>query len=353
MNVGASGTGLSFRQKIGGAHGSRQTLQAKGGSGKQSVTIEVNDDGSLNIHDGNGNALPKNVISLVKKNARSHIMGLLSTSCAKFNAISSDATEVHYKTPSPEYSASYDPKEFDELAPLCPPMKKPGLLGLFMKSREAKVEAENKTILEAHSKRVADWEKRKASFDHAELDQKAKVEFRIHHDLDVMDEALEEAFCGIDWPRETLISFDIFDEGKRLFLDVDLPEIEDMPTKAATVQERNLRLGIKDMSDAQVRRLYMQHIHGIGFRLIGEAFSALPTLEDVIISAFSQRTEAATGNVVDEYLYSLTVTREQWSHLNFKKLGAIDPVEALDQFDLRRKMTKTGVFKPIEPFTAA
>jgi len=44
------------------------------------------------------------------------------------------------------------------------------------------------------------------------------------------------------------------------------------------------------------------------------------------------------------------VGREAWSEINFEMLPMIDVVEALAQFDLRRNMSKTGVFKPIEPF---
>jgi hypothetical protein len=39
--------------------------------------------------------------------------------------------------------------------------------------------------------------------------------------------------------------------------------------------------------------------------------------------------------------------------MNFTGLSEIDVVESLSQFDLRRKMTKAGTFKPIDPFSPA
>jgi len=132
-------------------------------------------------------------------------------------------------------------------------------------------------------------------------------------------------------------------------MDVDLPEIEDMPTKLASLPARGWKVSMKQLTDTKKRQLYMNHVHGVGFRLIGEAFATLPTVESVTLSAYSQRPDKATGKIVDEYLYSVCVERGAWSAINFHNLAAVDMVESLAQFNLRRKMTKTGIFKPIEP----
>ena len=76
----------------------------------------------------------------------------------------------------------------------------------------------------------------------------------------------------------------------------------------------------------------MRHIHGVGFRLIGEAFAVLPAAETITVSGYSQRSDAKTGNVVDEYLFSVRADRAQWEHLNFDALENIDPEEALTAF---------------------
>lgn len=93
----------------------------------------------------------------------------------------------------------------------------------------------------------------------------------------------------------------------------------------------------------------MQHVHGIGFRIIGEAFAVLPKAKQVVLSAFSQRPNKATGAVGDEYLYSVRVKRGDWSMINFANLAELDVIAALERFELRRDMTKTGVFRPVEP----
>ncbi|MFO0115756.1 MAG: hypothetical protein ACK53F_12305 [Betaproteobacteria bacterium] len=89
---------------------------------------------------------------------------------------------------------------------------------------------------------------------------------------------------------------------------------------------------------------------GIGFRVVGETFAALPLCERVVISAYSQRDDVGTGSKRDEYLYSAKFDRASWLRINFEKLEAIDVTEAFSRFELRREMSKTGVFKAIVPF---
>lgn len=93
----------------------------------------------------------------------------------------------------------------------------------------------------------------------------------------------------------------------------------------------------------------MKHIHGIGFRIIGEIFSALPITQEVTLSAYSQRLNTSTANIKNEYLYSVQVTRNLWSGINFNNLESLDITEALAQFNIIRNMTKNGSFKPIKP----
>ena len=69
--------------------------------------------------------------------------------------------------------------------------------------------------------------------------------------------------------------------------------------------KRGYKLSVKAISATQIQKLYMQHIHGTGFRIIGETFAALPNVQEVVLSAFSQRPDSATGRIVDEYLYSV------------------------------------------------
>lgn len=50
----------------------------------------------------------------------------------------------------------------------------------------------------------------------------------------------------------------------------------------------------------------------MGIRLIGECFACAPSVERVVLSAFTQVPDAATGGIEDKYLYSVQVSREAW-----------------------------------------
>ena len=131
---------------------------------------------------------------------------------------------------------------------------------------------------------------------------------------------------------------------------MDLPEIEDMPAETARVLRDEMRVAMRPKGETERRLDYVTHVHSIGFRIAGEAFAAIPTLRSVLVSGFSQRQSRSTGRVEEEYLFSVRIDRDGWDRIDFSHLDAIDPSDALARFDLRRDMTRTGVFRPIIPF---
>lgn len=195
-----------------------------------------------------------------------------------------------------------------------------------------------------------EWETQKVLHEQDQDAQRLLIEDAIHHDTAAMERWLESNLQDIAWPRETLVALDIAEEGQHIRLDVDLPEIEDMPSKLAAVPARGLKLVVKDLPATQVRKRYMAHVHGVGFRLIGETFAALPRAQRVTLSGFSQRNDPSTGQVREDYLYSVRVSRDDWARINFDQLPMVDVVESLAQFELCRNMSKTGVFKAVDPF---
>ena len=164
-----------------------------------------------------------------------------------------------------------------------------------------------------------------------------------------MERFLEENLQDIAWPRETIVTFDVREAGTIVALDVDFPEVEDMPTKLAAVPARGLKLSVKELSATKIQRLYAEHIHGIVFRLAGEVFAALPTVQEVVASGYSQRRDPATAQLRDDYLLSVHISRAAWSKIDFGHLATLDETEALRQFDLRREMLKSGLLKSIAP----
>lgn len=349
LNTGIPGTGFYARERMGGSQTSNRARTST--YSNMSVTVGVKDDGTVYFQDAEGKPLAERLINAAKKQQGDAIRGLIQQKCDEINSQVEALGEIHVDTPHPNVKPEYQPQEFPDYQPTNPVPKKPGLIDIIFKARRERIERENRARERQFEEDLEKWRAAKRQFDEAEERRKDVIERGIYSNVEMMQNFLEESLQSIVWPRETILSTEILNNGKRVFVDVDLPELEDMPNKTASAPQRGYKLSIKEMSATQVQRLYMRHVHGIGFRIIGEAFSALPNAQEVVLSAYSQRPDRTTGHVTDEYLYSVRVTRASWSRMNFSNLQNLDVVDALAQFDLKRKMTKTGAFKPIEPFT--
>lgn len=348
LNSSIPGTGFYARERIGGS-GSGSRARASSYS-NMSVTIGVTDDGTVYFQDANGNPLAENLINAAKKQQGDAIRSFIQKKCDEINAQIEALGEMHIHTPNPNAKPQYQPQEFSEFPPEKPVPKRPGLMGMLFKSKREKIERENRERDGQFEEAIEKWQAAKKQFADAEKCRKDMIERGIYSSVEIMEIFLEENLQSIVWPRETIVSTEILDNGKRVFVDVDLPELEEMPSRTASASQRSYKMSIKEMSATQIQRLYMRHVHGIGFRIIGEIFSALPKVQEIVLSAYSQRPDRRTGHVKDEYLYSVRIDRDSWSHINFDSLQNLDVVEALVRFDLRRNMTKTGVFRPVEPF---
>ena len=351
LNTGIPGSGFSSRQRIGAASSSNRNRDTPAPTfTKMSVSVEIHEDGTVHFKDPDGNPLPEHLIEAAKKQQGDAVRGFLQNKCGEINAELEALGRIHLHTPPPHARLMYEVKAFAEPRPFEPTLVPPGLMGRLFKSKRAEVELANQlnqTKFQEDSRR---WQDTKEAFEHTEQKRKDLIEQKVLTDIEAMETVLEENLQDITWPRETLVSSEIVEAGRTLFIDTDLPEIEDFPRRTASVPQRGYKLSIKELSATQLQKLYMQHVHGIGFRIIGEALAVLPAAQQIVFSGYSQRPDRSTGQVLDEYLYSVRVPRTTWAEIDFSNLEHIDVVDAFKRFELKREMTKTGRFTPIEPF---
>ncbi|NWE47966.1 DUF4236 domain-containing protein [Pseudomonas gingeri] len=342
--------GISSSQKLSGPSRNPKPAATKPASTLISVTCSLHDDGSLTFQDAAGNDLPEHVIEAVKKQNKDAILSVIQRKCDEINGNIEALGTIHLDTPNSTYRPMFVEVPFEEPEPGAPKRLKPSLLDRLFKKRMLRLEAQNTEIQKNFTAYYDDWLTNRANHIQLEQDRKVLINEGIYTSTSDMEVWLEDNLQDIQWPRETAISLELLEDGQLVLLDVDLPEIEDMPTSTASVSSRGLKLSVKAMSATAVQKLYMAHVHAVAFRIIGETFAALPKATTVVISGYSQRPNKATGSVSDEYLFSVRVTKTAWEDIDFGRLADIDVVEALARFDLRRKMSKTGIFKGIEPF---
>lgn len=345
MNSSLPGTGLYTRSRLGAAPSKPSAQPEKVRVG---ATVLVEDDGTVTFVDANGQPLSDYLINLAKRQQGAKIRELLEDTSSKITAGTEALGRIHCHTPRPDDVPTYARHQFGQTVPQIPVLKKVGLIARLLGKR-GQIESENAELQHHFESALSRWRSEKALFEAQQDEEGRKFDTRLRTDIEFMHQALEESLCAIVWPRETLVSFEVSGEGGSAAIDVDLPEIEDLPRKTASVPERGYKLSMKELKGKALQNLYSRHVHGVGFRIIGDVFATLPTVQEVILSAYTQRDLPATGHQSDTYIYSVRIPRREWTKINFDNLSAVDIISAFEQFELRRKIGPNGVLESIVP----
>ncbi len=291
-NFDFPGVGLSYRTRL---FGGRKKKKSSGSEAKSvgEFALGLHDSGALRIVDSRGKDLSDTEIKAVKKAQKADILAWLEERKNAFNDETADLLTLHHETPPPN----------------------------------------NQKLHLEYKKGVDQWK---------------EAAEQMANDDAIIEAILTGLLTELDWPRETAVSFAVIDN--TVWLDVDLPEIEDLPAEQAHVHKTKMAITLKPISQKQQRLNYLQHIHAVAFRLIGDVFAHLPVITTVAFSGYSQRLDKQTAHVETDYLFSVQVPRDKWRTINFANLPDLDVVACFELFELRRKMTKTGLIRPIERF---
>lgn len=344
---------MSFVGTSGAGQRRRPSRSSSAGPSSLEVKISVQDDGSVKFRDAAGADLPPALVKKAREQFSDQLAELLRSSCERFNSDLSALSAIHVACPHPAAPHPHQPATFDEPEPPQPRQPKIGILERLFRKRRERLLASHAQAKEDFAAALTEWEQRRSLHEADQTRRKWLYEQGRLESFDGMVEYLESVFSSISWPRETLIEVGVTGpiDAACVWLDVDLPEIEQMPSETASVPSRGLKLNIKPRTELQRRRDYGHHIHGVLFRLIGETFAAIPAVQ-VVASGYTQRADRSTGVVGNVYVLSVTVSREGWEEIDFGNLENIESGEALARFDLRRKIVG-GDFAEIEPFSPA
>jgi hypothetical protein len=305
-NVGIPGSGLSYRHKLSG--GARRTPGLP--DLPEDLVMEI-EDGRVEFAMPDGRRLDDDDRARAVREHRTEAERLLQAHVDQVNEGRTVLTRLHLDTPR-AYPATPSSTAFAVPKPQRSGyVDQDGYMTALMGWRAAQANHESGSS---------------ASFDPSEL---------------------ERALSALSWPRQTDISYDHTADGGIVALDVDLPEIEDMPSQEYEAATRSLSVRTVDLSAKRLADLYSSHVASIVFRLAGETFAASPARE-VRISGYTQRT-GGTGRIDDEYVVSVVVDRTRWCTIDFDRLGDIDPENALARFGMRLERTGRGALRTVAP----
>lgn len=228
-------------------------------------------------------------------------MESIETKLDTLNDAIENVINIYENTSSPNIPPTYKSQSFDKPKPTLPPNSIPlfirvlifflafalgsatkGLAILVWLGWKISTFVKNRKELKRLNEK---WEQERLSFIRDKDTKSLEFDALIQNAANRQEDALEAVFSQIDWPRETSASFQVSED--TVLLDVDLPEIEDMPRCTFAYAKRQRDLVEKEKSETQIRKDYARHIHGIGFLLAGETFRTLPNIDNVVISGYS------------------------------------------------------------------
>jgi hypothetical protein len=314
------------------------------------ITVNVRESGQVDLLYLDGTPLSDKEAALVRKHFGDYLRAEVSGLCDRLNADLEALGRVHEATPRPVDVPVFQPRALGIPEPERVPDLKPNFWQRVWPSARRALEEENESRSREYLRAFAGWNDKRKRFERQEALRKEIETTHVFESVDAMQGVLTDHLGRIPWPKAADVDFDLGENHHTIAIDIDLPTEDEMPTAEYSMSAKQLRVSSKKLSDTKRRQLYMRYAHGIAFRVLGEVFARLPKVQRALVSSYTQGTNTATGAAEDHYLYSVIVERNEWSRVDFSALERVDPLAALDGFHLRRSMTKTGVFKPIEPF---
>lgn len=204
------------------------------------------------------------------------------------------------------------------------------------------------------------WESEKKTFEEKEAQNKVALEAKFLKEYEDQKEELNNILKGnsdfvvaridalldsIQVPVEFAINYEYNEQEGQLIMQLDLPEIENYPKRKASILA-NGKLSVKNKTKFEQNSEYATSVTGLAFFFAGMFFNVSTRIQKICINGYTQRIEGKTGQIEDQYIYSVIFDREQFSKLNFVN---INPLEAITAFPCNINYLKSGELKRIEP----
>ena len=149
-------------------------------------------------------------------------------------------------------------------------------------------------------------------------------------------------------PIEFSVQPEVIESKGAVMIDLDLPEIEDMPQdKLAELADGTIK--IKKKTKKEQVEDYRTCVFGLGEYVASHVFAEVPQAKKVVVSAYTQRRSEKTGELLDVFIYSVVFSRGDFT----KDYQDKDPYEFCQKLPSRFYVLASGVMKEIVPFEAA
>lgn len=375
---GIPGTGLSHSTNIGG--GRKKTASRNKGRAQASVQnmprdlrIVMNENGDIIIQDSRGNLITdqtllrrikatdaykqqKAQLELLRQERIDEIVRSSAEENSRFVNIIQLAPNVDKKEDFESQYVSYVPETYDIPAPTKQSIEEilykeavESVKAPFWKREKMRKQFVADNIEQRFREAFCEWENEKEQVDRQYLeDFELRKQFArrlIDGDSDAICEAFDDWISSCELPVEININYEVDSITKNLLIDVDLPEIEDLPETYMTKTDSG-KLKEKKKTQADRRDEYATCVFGLAVFISANAFNLSPEIKQILISGYTQRRDKE-GKLKDDYIYSLIFSRNIFEG---QKLSEKNSKDYCMSFKNRCNMTSTSLFKAIKPF---
>lgn len=395
---GIPGTGLSFSTKVTGHHKSKSSSHRSSSSRSRNssgvalpnqVQLKMSADGKVEIWDGRG--LPITDQSVIRKikatdSYKNLVQNLEKQRQEKLEEVYNEAKAENDKfikifklSPQVDREDQY----IQILNSLKPPVYTKKQYDRPYPSEEVireqlKIEAKEtvhgsifsvgklrKEYIETNlhirlNQAIMAWNQEKDRFEAAEAENERKeneryiAEFNaskqymsnlINGEDDAVSEAVESWISSCELPVEIRVDYEWNQNSNTMYLDVDLPEIEDIP-EDEVVRMASGNLKEKKKTQATLKQEYADLVFGLAIFISANIYNASPAIHNIVISGYTQRRDK-TGTVNDEYVYSIKFTRDIFEK---SELCNVNPKDYCMRFENRSNVTSSMLMKKIVPY---
>lgn len=168
-------------------------------------------------------------------------------------------------------------------------------------------------------------------------------QYSIDGDEDTIENFVSSFMNNLELAYDVRVNYEL--EDNVLYVDLDLPEIENVSTEYPI--EALGKIVYKKKSSAELKEEYARTVMSLGIFLSANYFNLSSYIDEIVLSGFNT-VRNRNGDQVDQYLYSVRYTRDLFEKTDLSEVD--DPYEFILRFENRINMSTNHAFKAIKPY---
>ena len=144
----------------------------------------------------------------------------------------------------------------------------------------------------------------------------------IDGEKDYVISAISSLFPDEDIPQEFFVDFAYIEDKGKVMVDLDLPEIEDLPNRKIVLTPTGKK-SIRIKGQTELQSDYANCVFGLAMYVAYLIFNVSIKIEEIEICGFTQRKISNSAVAMDQYLFVVNFSREIFSKINFSLLSSL------------------------------